>query len=207
MANKTDGVVEKSIISSDMRIKGKITASGGLVLLGNVIGDIKCNSLSIEESGILKGNIYVSLCDGQNILETDLSELDDFESMVGVRDSEDITNSKNHLVSSSGDIYSVVCPEQEESSSEPIIENTGLNIVLEEGVKITEGREVASEQFVLLDNGEVMKLEISGSSYVLVPTEFNQNGPWVGLTTQTKPTVFDEEQVTSLTDSQKALLF
>ena len=36
MANKTDGEVEKSIISSDMKIKGKITASGGLVLLGNV---------------------------------------------------------------------------------------------------------------------------------------------------------------------------
>ena len=49
MANKTDGEVEKSIISSDMKIKGKITASGGLVLLGNVVGDIKCNSLSIEE--------------------------------------------------------------------------------------------------------------------------------------------------------------
>ena len=44
MANKTDGEVEKSIISSDMKIKGKITASGGLVLLGNVVGDIKCNS-------------------------------------------------------------------------------------------------------------------------------------------------------------------
>ena len=57
MANKTDGEVEKSIISSDMKIKGKITASGGLVLLGNVVGDIKCNSLSIEESGVLKGNI------------------------------------------------------------------------------------------------------------------------------------------------------
>ena len=61
MANKTDGEVEKSIISSDMKIKGKITASGGLVLLGNVVGDIKCNSLSIEESGVLKGNIDAEL--------------------------------------------------------------------------------------------------------------------------------------------------
>ena len=61
MANKTDGEVEKSIISSDMKIKGKITASGGLVLLGNVVGDIKCNSLSIEESGFLKGNIDAEL--------------------------------------------------------------------------------------------------------------------------------------------------
>ncbi len=57
MANKTDGGVEKSIISSDMKIRGKISASGGLVLLGSVTGDIKCNSLSIEESGVLKGNI------------------------------------------------------------------------------------------------------------------------------------------------------
>ena len=40
MANKTDGEVEKSIISSDMKIKGKITASGGLVLLGNAM--VKC---------------------------------------------------------------------------------------------------------------------------------------------------------------------
>ena len=61
MANKTDGEVEKSIISSDMKIKGKITASGGLVLLGNVVGDIKCNSLSIEETGVLKGNIDAEL--------------------------------------------------------------------------------------------------------------------------------------------------
>ena len=57
MAIKTERSVEKSIISSDMKIRGKISASGGLVLLGSVTGDIKCNSLSIEESGILKGNI------------------------------------------------------------------------------------------------------------------------------------------------------
>ena len=159
------------------------------------------------DGGILKGNVYVSLCDGQNILETDLSGLDTFDSMIGIRDTEDITNTKNHLVSSTGDIYSVVCPDLDASSSEPMIENTGLNIVLEEGVKIIEGREVASEQFVLLDNGEVRKLEISGSSYVLIPTEFNQNALWVGLTNQTKPEVFDEERVSSLTDAQQALLF
>ena len=57
MAIKTESSVEKSIISSDMKIRGKISASGGLVLLGSVTGDIKCNSLSIEESGTLKGNI------------------------------------------------------------------------------------------------------------------------------------------------------
>ena len=57
MANKTDGEVEKSIISSDMKIKGKITASGGLVLLGNVVGDIKCNSLSIEEAAKIEAQL------------------------------------------------------------------------------------------------------------------------------------------------------
>ena len=45
MAIKTESSVEKSIISSDMKIRGKISASGGLVLLGSVTGDIKCNSL------------------------------------------------------------------------------------------------------------------------------------------------------------------
>ena len=47
----------KSVISSDMKIKGKISADGDLVLLGSVVGDIKCHSLSVEDSGILKGNI------------------------------------------------------------------------------------------------------------------------------------------------------
>ena len=31
MANKTDGEVEKSIISSDMKIKGKITVNSSLM--------------------------------------------------------------------------------------------------------------------------------------------------------------------------------
>jgi cytoskeletal protein CcmA (bactofilin family) len=48
---------EKSIISSGMKIKGKISAEGELLLLGSVVGDIKCHSLSIEETGILKGNV------------------------------------------------------------------------------------------------------------------------------------------------------
>ncbi len=62
---------ENSIISSDMKIRGKITASGDLILLGTVTGDIKCNTLSIEPSGVLKGNVdaeAVSIagkCDGQ----------------------------------------------------------------------------------------------------------------------------------------------
>ena len=54
-ANNND--TEKSIISSGMKIKGKISAEGELVLLGAVIGDIKCHSLSIEDTGTLKGNI------------------------------------------------------------------------------------------------------------------------------------------------------
>ena len=52
---------EKSVISSDMKIKGKISAEGSLVLLGSVVGDIKCNSLSMEETGVLKGNIDAEL--------------------------------------------------------------------------------------------------------------------------------------------------
>ena len=71
MISKGNNGSENSIISSDMKIRGKISASGGLVLLGNVTGDIKCNSLSIEESGTLKGNIDAEIvsiagkCDGQ----------------------------------------------------------------------------------------------------------------------------------------------
>jgi len=67
--NETD--TEKSIISSDMKIKGKISAEGSLVLLGSVVGDIKCNSLSVEGSGSLKGSIEAEVitvsgkCDGQ----------------------------------------------------------------------------------------------------------------------------------------------
>ena len=61
----------KSVISSDMKIKGKISADGDLVLLGAVVGDIKCHSLSIEDTGTLKGNIDADVvtvsgkCDGQ----------------------------------------------------------------------------------------------------------------------------------------------
>ena len=43
--NETE--IEKSIISRDMKIKGKISADGDLVLLGSVVGDIKCHSLSV----------------------------------------------------------------------------------------------------------------------------------------------------------------
>ena len=62
---------EKSIISSDMKIKGKISAEGELMLLGTVVGDIKCHNLSVEDSGVLKGNIEADVvtvsgkCDGQ----------------------------------------------------------------------------------------------------------------------------------------------
>jgi len=61
----------KSVISSDMKIKGKISADGDLVLLGSVVGDIKCHSLSVEDTGTLKGNIDADVvtvsgkCDGQ----------------------------------------------------------------------------------------------------------------------------------------------
>mgnify|MGYP003305524068 CR=1 FL=1 len=50
MLGKTnDTENEKSIISSDMKIIGKISADGDLVLLGSVVGDIKCNNLSVED--------------------------------------------------------------------------------------------------------------------------------------------------------------
>lgn len=70
-SNEAD--TEKSVISSDMKIKGKISAEGSLVLLGSVVGDIKCNSLSVEGSGSLKGSIDAEVitisgnCDGQII--------------------------------------------------------------------------------------------------------------------------------------------
>lgn len=159
------------------------------------------------DGGILRENMFVSLCDGQNMLETDLTGIGSFDSLIGIRDTEDVTVSNNHLVSSEGDIYSVVCPERDSGSAEPIINNTGMNIVLENGLKIVEGREVASEQFVLLNSGEVMKLEISGSTYVLVPTDFNTAGQWVGLTSQVKPEVFDEDKISSLKDQQDLFLF
>ena len=67
--NDTEGA--KSVISSDMKIKGKISADGDLVLLGSVVGDIKCHSLSVEDTGTLKGNVDADdvtvsgKCDGQ----------------------------------------------------------------------------------------------------------------------------------------------
>ena len=60
----------RSVISSDMKIKGKISADGDLLLLGSVVGDIKCHSLSVEDTGTLKGNIDADVvtvsgkCDG-----------------------------------------------------------------------------------------------------------------------------------------------
>ena len=72
MLGKTnDSETDKSVISKDMKIKGKISADGGLVLLGSVVGDIKCHSLSVEDTGTLKGNIDADVvtisgkCDGQ----------------------------------------------------------------------------------------------------------------------------------------------
>ena len=72
MLGKTsDTESAKSVISSDMKIKGKISADGDLVLLGSVVGDIKCHSLSVEDTGTLKGNIDADVvtvsgkCDGQ----------------------------------------------------------------------------------------------------------------------------------------------
>jgi len=73
LGRANEAETEKSVISSDMKIKGKISAEGSLVLLGSVTGDIKCNSLSVEESGSLKGSIDAEVvnvsgkCDGQII--------------------------------------------------------------------------------------------------------------------------------------------
>ena len=62
MLGKTNNIeTEKSVISSDMKIKGKISADGELVLLGSVVGDIKCHSLSVEGTGNLKGNINADI--------------------------------------------------------------------------------------------------------------------------------------------------
>ncbi len=61
MINKINNNPDNSIISADMKIRGKINASGNLILLGTVTGDIKCNSLSIEDSGVLKGNIEAEI--------------------------------------------------------------------------------------------------------------------------------------------------
>ena len=76
MLGKTNNnETEKSIISSDMKIKGKISAEGELMLLGSVVGDIKCHSLHVEGSGTLKGNIEADVvtvsgkCDGQVIAD------------------------------------------------------------------------------------------------------------------------------------------
>ena len=72
---KVNDTIEKSIISPDMKIRGKISASGDLVLFGSVTGDIKCNSLAIEDSGVLKGNVDAESvaisgkCDGQVIAD------------------------------------------------------------------------------------------------------------------------------------------
>ena len=72
MLGKTNNnETEKSIISSDMKIKGKISAEGELLLLGSVVGDIKCHNLYVEDTGTLKGNIDAEVvtvagkCDGQ----------------------------------------------------------------------------------------------------------------------------------------------
>ena len=72
MLGKTnDTETDKSVISKDMKIKGKISAEGGLVLLGWVVGDIKGHSLSVEDTGTFKGNIDADVvtisgkCDGQ----------------------------------------------------------------------------------------------------------------------------------------------
>ena len=71
MLGKANNENVKSIISSDMKIKGKISAEGELILLGSVIGDIKCHGLSVGDSGTLKGNIEAEVvtisgkCDGQ----------------------------------------------------------------------------------------------------------------------------------------------
>ena len=72
MLGKTNDIeTEKSTISRDMKIKGKISADGDIVLLGSVVGDIKCHSLSVEDTGTLKGNVDADVvtvsgkCDGQ----------------------------------------------------------------------------------------------------------------------------------------------
>ena len=64
MLGKTNNTeADKSVISSDMKIKGKISADGELVLLGSVVGDIKCHSLSVEGTGNLKGTIETDNAD------------------------------------------------------------------------------------------------------------------------------------------------
>lgn len=60
-ADATDGGKRKSgsptIISSDLKIGGDLTSEGEIQVDGTIEGDVRCNKLSIGESGVITGAV------------------------------------------------------------------------------------------------------------------------------------------------------
>ena len=46
-----------SYISSDMKIDGHIESTGSVLISGKVTGNVKTNSLTLETSGVISGNV------------------------------------------------------------------------------------------------------------------------------------------------------
>ena len=46
-----------SYISSDMKIDGHIDSKGTILISGKVTGNVKANSLTLETSGVISGNV------------------------------------------------------------------------------------------------------------------------------------------------------
>ena len=46
-----------SYISSDMKIDGHIDSEGTILISGKVTGNVKANSLTLETSGVISGNV------------------------------------------------------------------------------------------------------------------------------------------------------
>ena len=51
--NKTD----PSFISSDIKIDGHIDSTGTILISGEIIGNVRANNLTLEQSGFISGNI------------------------------------------------------------------------------------------------------------------------------------------------------
>jgi cytoskeletal protein CcmA (bactofilin family) len=46
-----------SIIASDMKLVGNVTSEGEIQIDGNVEGDVQCGSLTVGDTGLIKGNV------------------------------------------------------------------------------------------------------------------------------------------------------
>jgi cytoskeletal protein CcmA (bactofilin family) len=46
-----------SYISSDMKIDGHIDSTGTILISGQVTGNVKANSVTLESSGVISGNV------------------------------------------------------------------------------------------------------------------------------------------------------